>query len=141
RPRARELRRAPGDTAARRGDRGARCRTPRGDRGGDRGVRAQAQGVRTARHEGRLLALPRPRGRRARVCRRASRPPRRPRTRGARDVRPAAILYALAGSPPQDGCVELDGPEPCRLCACPTTRAVAYGRWQGATYTEQTKRC
>lgn len=57
-------------------------------------------------------------------------------------MRPAAILYALAGSPPQDGCVELDAPEPCRLCACTTTRAIAYERWQGATFTDQNKlRC
>lgn len=54
-------------------------------------------------------------------------------------MRPAAILYQLAGSPPQDGCVELEAPVRCRVCAAETSRAIAYERWQGSTFTDQNK--
>jgi len=57
----------------------------------------------------------------------------------ARLARPAEVVFALAGSPPQVGCLDLDAPQRCRVCASETSRAAPYERWQGANFTDQNK--
>lgn len=52
---------------------------------------------------------------------------------------PAGILFALAGSPPQDGCAELDGAN-CRVCGEQSiARGLPYTRFGSATFTDQNK--
>jgi CRISPR type IV-associated protein Csf1 len=53
--------------------------------------------------------------------------------------RPAAILYALAGSPPQDGCALLDAPTRCVMCAVETTIGARFARWVGSMFTDYDK--
>lgn len=60
-------------------------------------------------------------------------------TCGSAPARPAATLYALAGSPPQERVVDLTEPVRCRVCAGLTARAAPYERWQGANFTDQNK--
>lgn len=50
---------------------------------------------------------------------------------------PTRTLFALAGSPAQDGC---DAATPgCPVCALSCERSMPYARWQGATFTDQDK--
>lgn len=51
---------------------------------------------------------------------------------------PASIMFALAGSPPQDGAAPVDGAR-CRVCGHPCARAMAYNRFQGQNFTDQNK--
>ncbi len=47
-----------------------------------------------------------------------------------------AILYDLAGRPPQEGA---SASGVCRICCAPTERGTPYRKWQGANFTDQNK--
>lgn len=54
-------------------------------------------------------------------------------------MRPAHVVYALAGSPPQADCIEVEVGTRCRVCAALAARAMPYQQWQGANFTDQNK--